>query len=378
MRRLPGASSRLALACVLLHAAAAPRPACAQSVLQVRPLMAAAQFYDSNLFFTSMAPQSDFITRVSPGILSEYRSPRLALRGRYTLDVDRFANHPELSDADARQHGALDFSYHPTPRVALLADAEYSTTHAPSELNTQTGLSLSRARAERVAARSSLTRSLDPSTLGSVDYVFTQDRIEGGIEIFTHAATAGATRHLSLRDTVSADYQLHQYFFGTAAQTSHGLRLGWTRGITERSTFSIAAGPQMTNGSLTPELSASIRYQFIPGDVSFAYARSQTTALGLVGLADTQKVSATATWRPRRSLRVHVAPAFFHSVHSAVQADVYQLSLGVTRQIVPGLSLDTAMTADVQHGRLAADRAAETIPRQNVMISLVVEPGRSH
>src|SRR5260221_136462 len=154
MPRFLSARSRVALACVLLHVGTAPRPARAQGAFQVRPLVATAQIYDSNLFFTSMNRESDFTTRVSPGVLSEYRSPLLALRGRYTLDIDRYANHPELSGTDA-QHGAIDFSYHPTRRVALAADAEYSTTHTPSELNTETGLSLSRARAERVAAHSS-------------------------------------------------------------------------------------------------------------------------------------------------------------------------------------------------------------------------------
>jgi hypothetical protein len=377
MRRLPGAGSRVALAFVLLHAGTAPRPACAQSVFQVRPLMATAQFYDSNLFVTPMDRQSDFITRVSPGVLSEYRSPLLDLRGRYTLDIDRFANHPELSGTDARRHGAIDFSYHPTRRAALAADAEYSTTHTPSELNTTTGLSLSRAWAERVAAHSSFTRQFDRSSVGTVDYRFTQDRVAGGIEILTHAATIGANHRLSLRDTVSADYQLQQYSFGTSALTSHALRLGWTHGITDRSTFSIDAGPRVTNGSPTSELSASIHHQFSPGDVSLAYARTQTTAIGLVGIAETQKVSATATWRPRKTLRMQVAPAFFHSSHGVLQADVYQLSLDVTRQIVPGLSLDTAMTADVQHGGLSTILLNETIPHQNVMISLILDPARA-
>jgi hypothetical protein len=339
--------------------------------------MSTAQFFDSNLFFTTMARQSDWITRVSPGILSEYRSPLLSLRGRYVLDIDRFANHQELSGADAGRHGAIDFSYHPTRRVALAADAEYSATHTPSELNTETGLGLSRARAERVAAHSSFTRLLDRSSAGTVDYMFTQDRVAGGAEILTHAATIGAKHRLSSRDTVSADYQLHQYLFGTAALTSHGLRLGWTRGITERSTFSIEGGPRVTHGSPAPELSASIRYRFSPGDVSLAYARTQATAIGLVGIADTQKVSAAAAWSPRKSLRMQVAPAFFRSAHGGLQADVYQLSFDVARRIVPGLSLDTVMTADVQHGKLSADLANETIPHQNVMIRLVVEPDRS-
>src|SRR4029077_18689565 len=163
-------SARMVVALVLLHAVMAPRPGRGQSFFEVRPLMATAQLYDSNLFFTSTDPQADFIMRISPGVLSEYRSPRLALRGRYTLDVERFAEHPELSGIAARQQAAIVLASHATPRVALAADAEYSTTHAPSELNAETGLILSRAKADRVAAHAAITRHLDRATTATMDY----------------------------------------------------------------------------------------------------------------------------------------------------------------------------------------------------------------
>jgi hypothetical protein len=131
-------------------------------VLQGWMLALSGEIVGRYLFFTSVDRQADFITRVTPGVLSEYRSLRLALRGRYALDVERFAAHPELSGMDARQQAAIAVSYRPTPRVAVAADAEYSTTHTPSELNAETGLIWSRAEAERVTAHSSITRHLDP------------------------------------------------------------------------------------------------------------------------------------------------------------------------------------------------------------------------
>ena len=371
------ATGGLALALVL-HEMLAPRAAHAQGVFELRPVITTAQLYDSNLFFTRTDRQSDLVTRISPGVLSDYWSPRLALRSRYTLDLERFTDHPELSGMDARRHGAIDFSYRASSLVALAGDAEYSTTHTPGELNANTGLILSRARAQRVGAHSSITRHLGPATAGTIDYLLTQDRIEGGTASLTQAATFSADRQLSSRGTVSADYRLQQYSLGTSSPTSHALRLGWTRGITERSTFSIDGGPRMTDGSLAPELSASIRYQFRPGDLSLAYARTQTTAIGLAGLAETQSVSATATWRLRRSLRMQISPAFFHSEQSGSQADVYHLSVDVTRQIAPGLSLAGVMNTYVQHGTFSAQLPSGTIPHQDVMIRLMVEPARSH
>src|SRR6185369_4903773 len=88
---------------LVLHEMLAQRAALAQGAFQMRPLLTTAQLYDSNLFFTKTDRQSDLITRISPGLLSEYWSPRLALRSRYTLDLERFTDHPELSGMDARQ-----------------------------------------------------------------------------------------------------------------------------------------------------------------------------------------------------------------------------------------------------------------------------------
>lgn len=370
-------SARLVLALVLLHDVMAARPAQAQSVFQVRPLMATAQVFDSNLFFTSMDPQADFITRISPGVLSDYRSPRLALLGRYTLDVERFAEHPELSGMAARQQATITLAYHATPRVAVAADAEYSTTHTPSELNADTGLILSRAKADRAAAYTAITRHIDPATTATFDYQFTQYRVEGGGAILTHVATIGGARKVSARDTVSVDYRLHQYAVGASSPTSHELRVGWTRAITERSTVSIDGGPRVTNGRPAAELSASVGYRLQPGDLSVAYVRTQTTAIGLTGVADLQKISATAAWSPRRTLRMQVSPIVFRTTQSESHASVYRLSVDVARQMTHVLSINAVVNADLQHGTLSPALANGTIPHQDVMIRLVVEPARS-
>ena len=370
-------SARLVVMLMLLHDVMAPRPARAQSLFEVRPLMATAQLYDSNLFFTSTDPQADFIMRISPGVLSEYRTPRLALSGRYTLDVERFAEHPELSGIAARQQGAILLASHATPRVALAADAEYSTTHAPSELNAETGLILSRAKAERVATHAAITRHLDPATTATMDYQFTQYQVQGGSAILAHVATIGGAHRVSSRDTVSVDYRLHQYAVGTSSPTSHELRVGWTRAITERSEVSIDGGPRVTNGRPASELSASVRYRLRPGDLSLAYVRTQTTAIGLTGIADLQKISATAAWNPRRTLRMQISPAVYRTTQGELQASVYRLSVDLARQITNVLSIHAVVNADLQHGTWSPALATGTIPHQDVMIRLVVEPARA-
>ena len=75
---------------------------------------------------------------------------------------------------------------------------------------------------------------------------------------------------------------------------------------------------------------------------------------------------------------MQISPAFFRSAQLGLQADVYHLSVDVARQIAPGLSLAAVVNTYVQRGRFSAPLANTTIPHQEVMIRLVVEPARSH
>jgi hypothetical protein len=349
----------------------------AQGVFRASPLLGVAQVYDSNLVSTPMPSdrQADFITRVSPGIDSEYRTPLLTLLGRYTFDAERFTRHPELTSMSARQRASLEMTHRPTPRLAVAAGAELTKTRTPGELSAETALTLSRASARRMAARWSLTRRLDMATAATIRYAFTEDRIAGGPWTRTHAATIGAERHASPRDTVGLDYQLRRFLFGTSSAASHALVLGWTRAMTPRTSLSVGGGPRVTDGSAAPDLSASIRYQFEPGnDLSLAYARTQTTVIGLAGTTDTQSLAATAAWRLPPSLQVRVSPGFHRSVHARLPADVYRLAVGVTRPIAGHLSLDVVFDSYVQQGSFHTALASGSISRHDVIVSLVATP----
>jgi len=276
-------------------------------------------------------------------------------------------------------------SYRVEPRTTVTGAAEYSTTNSPVELNADTGLIFSRAKAERLVAHGAVTRRLTPTTASTADYVFTEYSVAGALSILTHAATLGVNRRVSLRDTVTADYQLHQYVFGSFAQTSHGLRIGWSRTVTESSTFEIAGGPRLTGGAASPELSASMHRRFESGDLSLAYARTQTTSIGLARTVETQRVSATGSWKPRPTLRTEVSGAFYRSTEGALLADVQRLSLAVTRRMTRTAALEAMASVYVQRNTLGALRdgmiapvfATGTIPQQVVMIRCVVDRTRA-
>lgn len=349
----------------------------AQGVLRTSPSFSLTQQYDSNVFSTPTDPESDFVTRVSPGVESEYRTPLWTATGRYLLDVERFADHADLNSMDARQRAAVALDYRPTPRVAWAAGAEFWKTRTPGELNETSGLTFTRAAAQRLSAHSSVSRHLTPLTSGKIDYSVTQDRLAGRAAASTHDAAAGVERHRSLRETVSLDYHFREYAFvpGGAAPASraisHAVTLGWTRAVTSRMRVSLAAGPRVTNTSAAPELSASIQYQHAVRDLSLTYARTQVTVIGLAGVADTESLSARAAWGMWSSMRMRLTPTVFRSVLEGSRADAYVVTADLTRPIARGLALDVAVDAGVQRGSLYGRLANTTIARRGVLIRLV-------
>jgi hypothetical protein len=358
----------------------------AQGVLRVSPLFGIAQVYDTNLFSRSTPSdrQADLITRVSPGLDSEYRTPLLTLIGRYTLDAERFADHSELTTMNARQQASIGFTYRVRPRLALAADAELATTQTPGELNMDTALTLARASARRIAASSSVTRQFSAMTAATLDYAFAEYTIAGAPATRSHAATIGTEHHPSLRDTVGVDYELRHFLFdassttaatGATAATSQALILGWNRAMTPRTTLAIAGGPRITNGAPAADLAASVHYQLTPADdLSLAYNRTQTTVIGLSGTTDTQSFTATASWSPVASLQVRVAPGFFRNVQARQPVDVFHLAVGVVRPIARRVSLDVGFGAYMQHGGFHAPPADARISRHDVIVRLVTTP----
>jgi len=349
----------------------------AQGVFRASPSFSLTQQYDSNVFSTSTDPEADFITRVSPGVDSEYRTPRWTTTGRYLLDVERFADHAELNSMDARQRAAVAVDYRATPRVTWAAGAEFWKTRTPGELNETTGLTFTRAAARRLSAHSSVMRHLTPLTSGKIDYTVTQDRLAGRTAASTHDAATGVEHHRSSRDTVSLDYRFREFTFvpeGAApasSATSHAIMLGWTRAVTARMRLSLAAGPRVTNASAAPELSASVQYQHVPADLSLTYARTQVTVIGLAGVADTHSLSARADWGMWSSMRMRLTPAVFRSVMDGSRTDVYVLTADLTRPLARGLALDVAIDASVQRGSLYGRIASTSIARRGVLVRLV-------
>jgi len=339
---------------------------------RVTPLLTTTEAYDSNLFSSSTDPSGDFITRVSPGVEAEYRSPRFSMLGRYVFDLERFAAHPELTTADGGQHASLGLRTNSSRRLAFAVDAALQSTRTPGELSAVTGLTLGRARAEHAEVHPAITRQVNPVTEATIDYTWTDDRLVGGVATSAHRAAVGIDRHVSRRDVVDVKYGVRMFLFDASDRlTSHAVSVGWSREITREAHLELRGGPVLTEGRQAPELLASMRYRPGPSELSIAYARTQTTLIGVASILDTQSITASAARTLRSRLQIRVTPGLFRTASDTQRADAARLAFEAERPVTGQLSLRATYEAAFQRGSFIAAPFAHSISRHLVQLSVV-------
>ena len=339
---------------------------------RLSPVFTTTEVYDSNLFSSPTSTAGDFITRVSPGVEGEYRSPRFSVLGRYVLDLERFAAHPELTTADGGQHASIDVRTSPSRRLAFAVDAAVQRTRTPGELSAATGLTLGRAPAEHVEVHPAIVRQVNPVTEATIDYTLTDDRIVGGITGRAHRAGIHIDRHISRRDIVDVNYGIRMFLFDADDRlTSHAVSVGWSHQLTREAHVELRGGPVLTEGRQAPEVLASMRYRPGPSELSISYARTQTTLIGFAGILDTQSVTASAARLLRPRLQIRITPGIFRTTSDAGRADAGRLAFEAERPMTDRLSLRATYEASVQRGRLTALPSADSIARHLVQLSVV-------
>jgi hypothetical protein len=357
-----------------------PATSAAQAVVELQPSVAIAELYDSNVFAASAAPKSDAITRVSPAIDAGYRTTSWELRGHYTLDADRYARTPALTNAAARQHFDLDFQHDATPRLTWNANAGFTRTSTPSELLDQTGVLLPPAPATHLAAQAAVTRHLSPRTDGTVEFSFTKDGIDNGASVRSQAAAVNAIRRLSVRSSARVGYRAEWFGFGPQPRVSARsvvaqlIGFEWTYAVTGRTSISVAGGPRMTGEELSPDVSASLRRSLDRLKTSVGYQRTQTAVLGVARPVGVESLFGQFEWGPSRGPRLRARPAWFRNRMDGRRVDVYRLDVGIEYPLAETISIDASAAASTQSGRLHAFPADGSIARHTSSIRLLVRP----
>ena len=339
---------------------------------------------DSNLFSaTGDSRQGDSISRLTPEIEGGFRSARLSVAGRYALDAERFADHPELDTNRARQIATLDFQTRPAHPLSLSLHGDYVSTLTPGELNLTTGLLAARLRATRLSVGPTVDWRLGPATNAIASFTQTKDDVVSGIAIQTRTTALGLERRLSPRSTGSLGYTLGRYDFGGEnVTTAHTLSLGWERSVGSLGGFTLRGGPRYSAGRVDPEVSLVMRRDAKRLHVSLTCGRSLGTVIGRAGTVVTDSVLPAVSWQPLRSLQVSAAPGVFRTrdASGGPEARVYLIDLGAIWRIGDWLSIAGTYRRSLQQGALGGAGSAgaiDEIARDTLMLSLVASQGKT-
>ncbi|OLC54649.1 MAG: hypothetical protein AUH92_03575 [Acidobacteria bacterium 13_1_40CM_4_69_4] len=363
----------------LLGGLLAAGTAVAQPDLYLKSALSLAGVQDDNLFSTPESRQGDRISRITPEIAAGVRSERLSVAGRYAFDAERYAEHPELDTARAREVASFDLQSRPARLLTFSLHGDYVSTLTPGELNLATGLAAGRLRATRLALSPTVDWRLGPATTGTASYTQTKDDLAGGVAAETRATTVGLERRLSPRDTGTLGYSLSRYDFeGGVATAAHTLSLGWERRVGPRTGFTLRAGPRYSEGRVDPEVSLSVQHGMKRLETSLTCSRSLATVIGRAGTVVTDSVLPAVSYRPTRALQLSVSPGFFKIRDPLGGSDVrvYLIGLEAIWHIGDWMSLVGTYRRSRQRGFLdaaapGADGAVEEIARDTFLLSLV-------
>ncbi len=373
LHREPDIVCRLIFLGMFLH----PTTSLAMSERYLKGSLSAGGIQDDNLFSTAREKESDFIYRLTPEMEVGIRSEPLTILGRYSLDAERFTDHPELDNDRMRERALLDLKTSAERVWSLVVDGAFTRTETPGELNAATGLLVGRAAAQRLEIDSSLTRRFGSASSVTSKIAYVRDELSGSAGVESSIGSLSLDREVTPRDRLSAGFEARRFAFDTGEEPiARSLTLGWSRQATARTDFTLRAGPRAAEGSVKPEVSASFAHRLKRGSLSCAYANSLTTIIGQTGLATYESLAVSADPRPLRSLSLSVAPSTVRvrSGQDASEIRVYLGTIGATWRFAPWIALAGTYQFTLQ--RAAPGPLSEEITRNTVLLRFIVStPG---
>jgi hypothetical protein len=351
-----------------------PTPAGAQSERYATVSLSSTQIYESNLFAapSPREPQGDVSFQLGPAFEVGRLSPTLKLVARYGLAAERYVDQVTLNKALARQDAAIELHHRTSRRIALDARTSYVDTRTPRELNLESGIVVGRARAKRFESSSAMTYDWSRSARIHLDYTFTTDALVGGeMSRFHNAGFALETNSAARRNTQRIDYRIRQFGFSDQhSEIWHVVTVGWSRALTRMTTFDAALGPRLSNGTIRPEIAASLNHRGHRGDLSASFSRTQATAIGEGGSFEMQRLAAGFAHHIRRHMTLTARPAFTLGSGQLGRVSVYALELEAAAHPKRGLSVVASSGLGWQKGTLGGLR--QDIPYRSLSLGLVV------
>lgn len=350
---LRAAVARLLFACALM-ACGLPVPAPADTTGYLTPSLAIGAVYDDNIFSAPVAREADEILRVSPALEAGYDSADFNVDGFYSFDAERYNKHPGLNGNTVRRNAALDMGWRATPRLGLALDSDYTATETPSEISPQTSL-VGRAHATFFNVNPSLSYLFGETYTGRAGYSYSHETVAQGTDTNVDTAMLGLDHTLDPRNILGADFAASRYDFGDDREPvdSRVLTFDWTHALTPQTSFSFAAGPRDTEGSVNAEVRAGLRHVLDDGYFTLDAARSQTVVVGQVGVVETRSLNANYDSGLGQDVEIQVAPSYASDTIGSTKAEVLRLNLSMAYRLGRITSLVGSYQYSLQRGLLS-------------------------
>lgn len=358
------------LAIGLLTLLAIPAAAWAQAGWYASPSLSLMGEFDSNVQGTAQGQESDVIFRVVPGLTLGYRSDPLTVLGFYSFSAELYVDRDDLNNVGDYQQGGLTVAYRATPRLDLNLGVSYTRTPetadfvlvpfstpqpgasvqqqvpatspapsgasaapagggaAPGTVAPVPGIDVGRRTTHAVGVAAAATYRFDPRTSGTAAYGLTGIELSGAGTDLEHSLSLSADRELTLRDHGSLRFTA-RYFNSDDAGTASSFALvpGWSRQLTELTSFSLGAGPSVTDdGDVNAEAFANLSHRLSWGTVGVAYNHQQELVVGRAGASITDVLSAGLGFTPFKATSVGVQASWSRS--EGLQSDAVPVTYG--------------------------------------------------
>ena len=343
------------------------------------PSFSLAEEFDDNVFVSSTDPQSDFITRFTPGVQFGYRSAPFTLLVSSSIAGELYVRNPEL-DGVNRTRAALEVKYLPYRLLTLSLDVAYFETETPTDLVPTTGLQLGRSRATQVAVIPAAVYQFTPNDTGSASYAFFRDTIEGGLDNYTHRVKLGYARQITALDTGFVNYRLHVFEAQENPTTiTNTPTIGWKRQLTPRTVLTLEGGPRFVSGGpsftedgVKPEAHGALEHRAQFANFVLEYHRTEAVVVGRPGKTELESATGSVEVEPLRQLKLRFQPGWYRTFQGGdPEANVYGFLLGGLYQILPWLN------ARLDYRFAYQKQAGDTLAHNIVTLSLdVVYPLR--
>lgn len=314
------------------------------------PMLTLTETLDSNLFFTQF-PEADFVTRVTFGLQTGYRSTRFTIDAQGSRAADFFSRHSDFDTMKARTLGQVAVNAKATKSMTLSLFAIYLDTKTPSELNVVSGLALGRSLATRTSATPILEYRLSSLSTFTAAFSKAHDTLDGRIAD-TRTWTTGLDRRISKRDALSLRYERRWFDFSggdkTEQSTADVVTFGWLGDVSPRTIVLLRAGPRFAKGAATAEILATMKRRLNKGLLTLTYSKSQATTLGKTGALDTQSVVATVLLRVRKNLEIASGPGVYHNSLRGKSLTALRLNVESLWHFSPWFHLGAGYSFDLQ------------------------------